>query len=72
MKTLSAEDIGYDVKGHQEVLRDVVTTRVENILCFIYISNQGSLESIVKKTLGDIGKAPKKSNERCWKGHHEC
>jgi hypothetical protein len=68
MKTLRAEDVGYDVKGHQEVLRGVVTTRVENILCFIYISNQGSLESIVEKTLGDIGKAPKKcsqSNERC-------
>jgi hypothetical protein len=68
MKTLRAEDGGYDVEGHQEVLRDVVTTRVENILCFIYILNQGSLERMVEKTLGDIGKAPKncfQSNERC-------
>jgi hypothetical protein len=48
MKTLRAEDVGY-----------VVTTRVENILCFIYISNQGSLKSMVEKTLGDNWKAPK-------------
>ncbi len=48
MKTLRAEDAGY-----------VVTTRVENILCFIYISNQGSLKSMVEKTLGDNWKAPK-------------
>jgi hypothetical protein len=60
MKTLRAEDIEYDVEEHQEVLRDVVTTRVENILCFIYIYNQGSLESMVEKTLGDIGKVHKK------------
>jgi hypothetical protein len=68
MKTLRAEDVGYDVGGPQEVLRDVVSTRVENILCFIYISNQGSFESMVEETSGDIGKVSKncfQSNERC-------
>jgi len=32
---------------------------VENILYFIYFSNQGLLGSVIGRTLGDIGKAPK-------------
>ncbi len=32
---------------------------VENILYFIYSSNQGLLESAIGRTLGDVGKVPK-------------
>jgi hypothetical protein len=40
-------------------IRDVVSTKVENILYSIYFLNHGSLGSI-GRTLGDVGKAPKK------------
>jgi len=32
---------------------------VENILYFIYFSNQGLLGSVVGRTLGAVGKVPK-------------
>jgi hypothetical protein len=32
---------------------------VENILYFIYFSNQGLLGSVVRRTWGEVGNAPK-------------
>jgi len=58
---LRVEGIGYDVGGHPEVHRGLVGTRVEFFMFYFFkISNQGSLGNMVGRSLGNIGKAPKK------------
>jgi hypothetical protein len=38
---------------------DVVSIGIENILYFVYISNKESLESMLGRMFGDLGKVPK-------------
>jgi hypothetical protein len=51
-------DILKDTKRH---IGDIMGIKAENILYFIYISNQGSLGSMVGRTLGNVGKDQKNS-----------
>jgi hypothetical protein len=47
-------------KDTMKYMGEIISTRVENILYFIYFLNQGSLRSMVGGTLEDVAKAPKK------------
>jgi len=49
------------LKDTNRYIGDVVGIKVENILYFIFFSNQGSLGSMVGRTLGNVGKAQKNS-----------
>jgi hypothetical protein len=49
------------LKDTNRYIRDIVGIKVENILYFIFFSNQGSLGSMVGRTSGNVGKAQKKS-----------
>ncbi len=45
----------------KKYIKIIASTKVKNIFCFLYFSNQGSLGSMGGRTLWDVGKAPKKS-----------
>jgi hypothetical protein len=49
------------LKDTNRYIRDIVGIKVENILYFIFFSNQGSLGSMVGRTSGNVGKAQNKS-----------
>jgi hypothetical protein len=49
------------LKDTNRYIRDIVGIKVENILYFMFFSNQMSLGNMVGRTLGNVGKAQKKS-----------
>jgi hypothetical protein len=46
-------------KNTKKYIGDIISTKVENVLYFIYFLNQGSLGSMVGGTFEDAGKALK-------------
>jgi hypothetical protein len=57
------ENVRYNVEGHQKKhMMDIVGTMVKIVLYYIFYSNQGSLGSMVGKTLGDVEKTPQKKS----------
>jgi hypothetical protein len=57
------ENVRYNVEGHQKKhIMDIAGTMVKIVLYYIFYSNQGSLGSMVRKTLGDVEKTPQENH----------
>jgi hypothetical protein len=60
IERLRIEGPRYNAQGHQgtkKIPRDVASTRVKTILYYIYFETKDCGGSMIRKTLGNIGKA---------------